>query len=380
VAQGKPVLFYGVNSEGLGHATRAIPVIQALSQRYQVHVFCGGRVLHLMRRTFPYVHRIWWVRLIYRDNTCAVWTTTIRSFLQGPYVLFMGALVLLRAILLRPVAVLTDFESQTSWGGMLALRKVITVDNQQLMRRAQLPEPSPEARQPRKLALRVLFWNNPVIHRVLISSFFRPPLKSGEDPTRVRYVPAAVRQAVLDRRDRTRQDGPVLVYQTSTSNRDLPATLRAAAERLGLSFVVYGTAHTGTEADGRVTYRPFSEAAFLDDLAAAPFVISNGGHSTIVEALTLGKPVLAEPVRLQYEQEVNAHGLETLGVGRRTGKLTVGDVARFQADVPAMRTRLAAVTVADNDALVAAIEETLAEVNPVQALPPRVPAPSPPAP
>ncbi|MEW5851508.1 MAG: glycosyltransferase family protein [Myxococcota bacterium] len=371
-SQRKPVLFFGVNSEGMGHATRARPVIEALSERYEVHVFCGGRARQFLSQYFPHVHNVWFCRLIYRNNTCNTRLTLIRSFLEGPYVLLSGAYVTLLALLLRPVAIITDFESLTSWAGMLTFTKVVALDNQGLIKHGALPPPASDDVGPAVVARRVMFWTSPVVHRTLISSFYQPALRPGSDEKRVRYVPVAVRPHVLARMGRTRTDGPVLVYQTSTSNQDLPGTLRQAALGSSLRFVVYGAGRTDSDADGRVQFRAFSEDGFLDDLCAAPFVVVNGGHSTIVEALALGKPVLAEPVRQQYEQSVNVHGLEALGVGRGTRKLSVPDILSFAHDAEAMRTRAAALRVVDNDGLFHAVEKAVAEVNPARGLPPRL--------
>jgi uncharacterized protein (TIGR00661 family) len=365
----KPVLFFGVNSEGMGHATRARPIIEALSDRYEVHVFCGGRVFMLMRQYFPHVHRVWFGKLVYRNNRADVRATVIRSFLQGPYVLLTGAYVTLLALLKRPVAFISDFECLSAWAGMLTFGKVITLDNQQLMQHGNLPAIPAEHQHAAAVVRRVMRFNTPLVHRTLISSFYQPGLRAGADASRVRFVPAAIRSLVRQRIGHTRSDGPVLVYQTSMTNQDLHTTLQEAARETSLAFVVYGTRREGDV--GKVSYRSFSEEGFVDDLANASFVLMNGGHSTICEALALGKPVLAEPVRDQFEQEVNVWGLEALGVGRGTRKLSAKDIAAFSQQVPLMRKRIEALHVVDNEALLYAVEETLHELNPQRALPPR---------
>ena len=53
--RGKPRIFYGVNSEGMGHAMRSLPVIERLRARYDVHVFCGGRVKSWLEQRLPNV-------------------------------------------------------------------------------------------------------------------------------------------------------------------------------------------------------------------------------------------------------------------------------------------------------------------------------------
>jgi len=362
----KPVLFYGVNSEGLGHATRARPVIEALSRQYDVHIFCGGRAREFLMRHFPNVHRVWWGKLVYTNNTADIPSTAFWSVVQGPYALLTGALVTAQACLKRPVAVVSDFEPITAWAGMLTFTPVITLDNQMLLKHGALPALPSSLSKDARLVSRVMFFNTPVVRRALISSFFQPGLKRGSESS-ARYVPLAVREGVLARMGSVRTDGPILVYQTSTTNHDLPITLRNAALKHGLRFVVYGTIQMGVDAQGGVQYREFSEERFLDDLARAPFVIINGGHSTIVEALALRKPVLAEPVRHQFEQAVNVVGLQTLGIGRGTEKLSVDDIVQFAADVPKMRQQMEALRLVDNEGLIRVVFEAVAEVNPARA-------------
>jgi uncharacterized protein (TIGR00661 family) len=61
--------------------------------------------------------------------------------------------------------------------------------------------------------------------------------------------------------------------------------------------------------------KDFSEEGFVEDLAQARAVVTNGGLSLIGEALYLGKPVYSVPVQHQFEQLMNARYLEGLGYG-----------------------------------------------------------------
>jgi UDP:flavonoid glycosyltransferase YjiC (YdhE family) len=91
----------------------------------------------------------------------------------------------------------------------------------------------------------------------------------------------------------------------------------------------------------------------------------------MVEALALGKPVLSEPIQKQYEQQANAVGLEMMGVGKGTKKMTADAILDFATRVPAMAEKAAELTnIVDNEALVAAVLEVLHDVAPGRALPP----------
>jgi uncharacterized protein (TIGR00661 family) len=363
----KPVLFLGVNSEGMGHATRAHVLLESLAHRFDVHVFCGGRAHAYLAARFPRVHRVWFGQLRYRDNRADVVSTVIRCVLQGPLVLLSGAWVTLMALWLRPVAVLSDFESLTAWAGMLTFTPVITVDNQGLLQHGTLPEVGPEHEGAARVARRLMRATAPVVHHALVQTFHTGGLKDARAAATL--VPPLVREQVLCWRGRTRTDGPVLVYQTSTSNHALLSTLREATQRTALTFVVYGAGPPG--GDARVRCAAFSDEEFVRDLAHAPFVMVNGGHSTLSEALALNKPVLAEPVGNHFEQAVNVACMEALGVGRGTRRLTVQDVMDFQRDLPALTATASRLEVVDNRVLVEALEAVLRGLSPsvAQAVP-----------
>ena len=164
-------------------------------------------------------------------------------------------------------------------------------------------------------------------------------------------------------------NGPVLVYQTSQSNEDLHATLKEAAETTKLQFVVYGSSGVGALAEGKIQYRDFDEDTFLDDMASAPFVMINGGHSAICEALALGKPILAEPIQAQYEQVLNGQYLEKLGVGLGVRKLTAEHIQKFSERIPLMHQRALHLNVVDNEGMILEIRRAIEELSPTGFLP-----------
>lgn len=368
----KPTIIYGLSSEGMGHATRARPVVEALKERYDVHVYCGGRAHAYLSKYFDNVHEHHFIAVVYENNRMNLPKTIVNALLQGPKALWSIASMSWHAFRTKPAAIVSDFEFITVWAAFFSRQPLVSFDNQHLVSHGALPPPETvEDKADKQAVCNAIAWNSPFADRYLISTFYQPGLKPGTDPERYKYVPCAVRPEVLERQGKTRRDGAVLVYQTTTSNDDLPGTLAEASARTGLEFHVYGTGREGAIADGKVRFQEFSEAGFLDDMAAAPFVVVNGGHSTIAEALALGKPVLAEPVIRQYEQKVNVIGLEALGVGRGTEKLSVDDIVQFAREADLMRKRAEQHDVVDNEALFAAMEEAIYDASPKRAALPR---------
>jgi uncharacterized protein (TIGR00661 family) len=373
----RPKVFFALASEGMGHATRAAPLIESLrTHGYDVEVFCGGRVADYLRKRTGPVNEHFFIPLIYKDNVLDFFGSFLHNVKRLPSALGECWRMFWRMRNEKPVAVISDFEFMSAWMAWWSGTPVIACDNMHVISHGAMPAPrNDEERVEKRHVELAIFWNQPVVDKVLITSFYQPGLKAGVDDKKVRFVPCATRPEVLARKHKTRTDGPILVYQTSSSNKDLPGTLAAAAEQGGLQFVVYGMGRTGVEETtaGRVEYRAFSESGFLDDMAAAPFVIVNGGHSTMVEAIALGKPVLSEPIRKQYEQEANAIGLEEMGIGQGVKKMSTEAILAFAARAPELQKNVAKYQhIVDNDGLAAAVVDTLVELNPEHAIPARL--------
>ena len=67
-------------------------------------------------------------------------------------------------------------------------------------------------------------------------------------------------------------------------------------------------------------------------LKGADIVIAPGGHSTMMEAMAFGVPLLSFPDMFHSEQENNADQLEALGVGKRLGYHTPHEVLEVCID------------------------------------------------
>jgi uncharacterized protein (TIGR00661 family) len=111
--------------------------------------------------------------------------------------------------------------------------------------------------------------------------------------------------------------------------------------------------------DGNVHYRPFSERGFVDDLRTARAVVANGGFTLLSESVYLHKPVLASPVRKQFEQVLNARYLELLGYGLETEAIDAAALGGFLERLPDFDAKLAGYAQDGNRELLAALDAVL---------------------
>jgi uncharacterized protein (TIGR00661 family) len=114
------------------------------------------------------------------------------------------------------------------------------------------------------------------------------------------------------------------MYQTSSTLKTVKETLHQFPQE---KFLVYGM--NKDEQDKNITFKPFSEAGFIQDLASAKAVIANGGFSFISEAVYLKKPVYSFPINKQFEQWMNAAYIDKLGYGKHCNSLNADDLKAF---------------------------------------------------
>lgn len=349
-------ILYGVPGEGLGHATRSKVVIaHLLAQGHTVRVVSSSRAYHMLAANFPgLVHEIRGFHLAYRELTVSKARTaalTLRTAPDNLRVNFRKYQELLGGF--EPEVVISDFESFSflfaKWKGL----PVVSIDNMQIISRAQLDVAVPPAERGNlQLARQIVRAKLPRSHHYLITTFFRLPVIK----ERTTLVPPILRPEVLALQPTRGQH--VLVYQSATTQRDLVARLQQLP---GQEFRVYG--FNKEEDHGNVQLRAFSEQGFLEDLASARAVVTNGGFSLISEAVYLRKPICAVPIPAQFEQFLNAAEIEKLGYGRHFPALTPDNLKAFLYDLSGFEAALSTYEQRGNEELFTTLDEVLAGVR-----------------
>jgi uncharacterized protein (TIGR00661 family) len=114
------------------------------------------------------------------------------------------------------------------------------------------------------------------------------------------------------------------------------------------------------QVEGNLTYRPFSEQGFIEDLASARGVIAGGGFTLMGEAVYLQKPMLAVPLAGQFEQVMNARYLEKVGYGKAAETLADPEAVHdFVQQLPRYEAALSGYTQEGNQELYDALNEVL---------------------
>jgi uncharacterized protein (TIGR00661 family) len=324
-------ILYGVVGEGMGHATRSKVVCEHLAARgHQVKIVVSGRAHAFLAKSFPDVVEIRGLTIRYVDNRLDRDGTLARNVLAAPAMLAANVGAYFDKVArFKPDAVISDFDS---FAYLFAKRHgvpVLSIDNQQVISRCKLGKFAKQGvkvdYQMTKAFVRAKL---PACNHYVVTTFFFPTIrKRYEDDTTL--VPPIVRPSILEARKRARPGEHVVVYQTSTSDTKLLGELERVR---GAKFIVYGLRRNARQ--GNCVLKEFSEDGFVEDLATARAVVSNGGLSLIGEAVVLGKPVFSVPVHNQYEQILNARYLEELGYGLAAERVEADVLRLFLSEAP----------------------------------------------
>ena len=340
-------ILYGINGEGSGHSTRSKEVITHLiNSGHKVTVATSGRGLNL-NKYFP-VEEIFGFNFVYTKGR----VNEFRSFFENLDV-FPGATKSLRKLSglihnKKIDLIITDFEPITSYLSNVRRIPAISINNQHFISRTKAVCPK-HYRTQANLTKAGIELMTPGAEAYLVLSFFEAKVKD----KKTFIVPPILRREVLDLKPS--EGDYVLIYLTHGFE-NLTQLLRGVSAR----FTVYGS--NEDQQEGNITFKKFSEEAFLKDLAGAGAVFATAGFSLISEALHLGKPFLAWPVDNQFEQVFNAYHLDRLGYGKWIKDPSREAIEGFLSDLPAYRKKLSRYPRRDNQLLFSKLDQLMIDL------------------
>ncbi|MBS1150353.1 MAG: teichoic acid biosynthesis protein [Myxococcaceae bacterium] len=346
-------ILYGVVGEGMGHATRSTVLLEHLRKKHDVHIVVSGRAKEFLAKRFENVHNIWGFTINYEGNSVSKWNTLLQN-LKGAVTGWPQNIRKYFELVetFQPDVVISDFETFSYLFARNHLIPVISVDNMQIINRCK-HDPGLIAghEDAFELTRGIVKSKLPGAFHYLITTFFYPPVRK----ERTTLLPSILRPEILKAKSEPGEH--LLVYQTSTTNTALLDGLKAG----GLPCRIYGMRRDLKEplVDGNLTFKPFSEAGFIEDLRTARAVVAGGGFTLMSEAVYLHKPLLTVPVVGQFEQEINALYLEQLGYGMYAKALDRPVLDEFLTRVPKCAEALKAYEQDGNVKMIAALEEQL---------------------
>jgi len=302
-------ILYGVSGEGSGHSSRAKLIAKHLiEQGHQVKIVSYDRGYRNLKDDFD-VLEIVGLSISSRNNKVSIWNTISDNFSKLPD--GQRALRKLKALFseFKPDCVLTDFEPSTAYLAKHYDLPLISIDNQHRMRYMEIDYPTKLIKDAliAKAAIKAIV---PKPSYSLIVSFHFSKLKNDHSEV----FPPILRPRVKDYKP---TDGDhILVYISFGFERLLEYIQAYPREK----FIVYGIKNPQEkDKPNNIEYKEFSDHGFLSDLAACKGVIATAGFTLLSESLYFKKPLLAFTMKGQFEQQLNAHMLDTLKLGKQGG-------------------------------------------------------------
>ena len=296
-------IIYSVNGDGFGHATRSIPIIQALSKKYKVKAIVSSkRSGEFMRKSIKNMMMYDGIRFIYDKNSVKLYKTISQNARRvlGKSSNLRRLYTLIKTF--KPNVIITDCDFPTILVAKMFDIPLICVCNIHSTSEMKLDVPRKYKRIYYTYKILIKAFSSNVDYHV-ITTFFYPPVKKKN----VFLCPPILRQEIIDIKPR-RKDY-YLVYQTSSTNHRLIKMLKNVNEK----FIVYGFEKDAVE--GNITFRKTNNDQFFKDFKDCKACVANGGFTFISEAVSLHKPVLSIPINGTFEQILNALQIKKLGYG-----------------------------------------------------------------
>jgi len=314
-------IIYAVAGEGYGHSSRAHLVGQRLLDAgHEVMFVASQKALRYLRSIYgPQVREIFGLSFAYRRGRIDPVETFTRNLLQVARAKSLNKRLFNQVYRsFEPDLVITDFEPFTGWWAWRNRVPLISLDNEHLLTVCRLEHRMRHV-LPRLTATAVTKSFGIGAGAYVVTNFFNAPVKSD----RAILAPPIVRPIVTTLQPS--DAGHVVVYWTTgTEETRLRAVLREFPDQC---FYVYGFDKSATWRNC-VFKRPSTDG-FLADLASAHGVVASAGLSLISECMYWRKKMLLLPLAGQYEQIVNAHYFEKLGLGIAAKRLAEGVLGRF---------------------------------------------------
>jgi uncharacterized protein (TIGR00661 family) len=300
-------ILYGVNGEGMGHATRSEVVIGSLLGSHDVRVMASGAAYRHLHDRLPRVDEIFGPSFAMDQGEIQRWATVRQNVQQAAHELPDTVKRWVAEVDdWKPEVVITDFEPLAGVYARHTRTPLIAVDNINMVDRCHHDaEIIGAQREDYMIARAVVRSMVPGAVEYIVTTFFEPPVRRGG----TKLVPPIIRPEIVAAET---EDGDHLVVYSSGDPHLLEA-LRA----IDVPARVYGMrgGPDKIEVEGKIEFRPRSSEDFVESLRTSRGVIAGGGFSLLSEAVYLGKPILALPLRGQFEQTMNARYVKRLGYG-----------------------------------------------------------------
>lgn len=341
-------ILYGVAGQGSGHSSRSREIIEHLMEKgHEIKIISYESGYKNLKDDFD-IKKVNGFNLVYEHNEVNYAKTFFDNFLRAPKTLKSINDTLRMVNSFKPDIVFSDYEPISSIVANLKDLPLVSIDNQHLMTNTDISYPKKYERA----ALTAKAITRAMIMKAdayLIADFVEAKPKNNK----TFLFPPILRKSII--KSISEEGDYVLVYITS----DFKEILDILKE-INKKFIIYGLDRNEKISENIILKKP-SQGGFIKDLAGCEGVIGNAGLTLITEALYLGKPYLAVPVKSQFEQILNAYNLEKMGYGKYWDELDREKIESFLFNLEFYKENLKKYKREDNSKIFNKIDELIKE-------------------
>ncbi|MFH0906469.1 MAG: glycosyltransferase family protein [archaeon] len=323
-------IIYGINSDGLGHASRSSIVIDYLRKKgYKVYIACGKntKAEEFLKEKYRKIYTVNGLSLTYDNNEVRELHTLIDVVSKSSY--SKENLKIYDSLInkIKPQLVISDLEPFLLISAKANEIPSISIDHQSSIFRSDI-EFSSEYLNDFLIMKIVSNFLCPYADIYMGLSFFKAKITQRN----TEIFNPILREEIYKLKPKT--ENYILVYYRYGKIKDLTKKLnKFTAEK----FIIFGYNENTTI--GNCTFKKQSPQ-LLNYLANSKAVILNGGHNVICEAIYFKKPIYSIPVKHQFEQITNAYYLEKLGYGKAFDDLNYNQFKLFLNNLDAYQNKL----------------------------------------
>ncbi|MCP4613131.1 MAG: hypothetical protein GY845_30935 [Planctomycetes bacterium] len=314
-------IIYAVAGEGFGHSSRSHLIGQRLLEAGHDCIFVGSQksLVYLKQYFGERVKEVFGLSFAFIDGRIDKSETLKRNLMKLPEGSKLNDELFNKHFkAFNPDLVISDFEPFSAWWAWRKRVPFISIDHEHMLSHCQLEHQGKNWFS--RMTARVVTECHYVgAVAYIVVNFFDAPLSVDSAV----LAPPIIRLVV--RSLETKQGEHILLYSTTGEDEE---QLREILCKYGeQKFCIYGF-KKDLEYQNCI-FKKRSTEGFLADLAAAKGVIASAGFSLISECMYLKKKMLMLPLAGQYEQIINAHYIQKLGLGISAEKLDEAVLARF---------------------------------------------------
>jgi len=324
-------IWYSVQGDGMGHAARSHSIMQHLSKEHELFITTTQiKPYNFLKSKYgDCVHLIEGDILAYEDNEVKFAKLLKDFFKTLPKKSKNNFFTLIKLVhKYNPDIIISDFEPAADYFSKLFKIPSVSIDNVHILSECKVKFAS-GSKHKIASARTVIKALHPKTDYFIIPSFADVIIKK---PKTTFLVKPILREEVFS--IKSTQKDFVLVYQTTDTNKKMLSVLKNTKN----NYKIYGMGIQPK--DKNLEFFEFNDRVFLKHLSEAKYVVVNGGFTVISEAIYLKKPILAVPIKKQYEQEFNGFSLRDRGFGDYSFDLINFDFDEFEKKLPFYRDNL----------------------------------------